>query len=99
MHPAPHRRAAMRPSLVLIAAASVLTMTSGWDGATVLVAADKAPAAQPSQEEMARDPLKFLDVARKTYKWDEPAEPAHIIGPIHFVGTQGLSSFLITTSA
>lgn len=29
--------------------------------------------------------------------WREPAEPAHIAGPIYFVGTKGLGVFLITT--
>lgn len=63
-------------------------------------AADKpaAPAAVPHNlAELANDPVKFLDVARKALQWDEPAEPAHIVGPIYFVGTQGLSVFLITT--
>jgi metallo-beta-lactamase class B len=30
--------------------------------------------------------------------WYEPAEPVHIVGPIYYVGTRGLSVFLITTS-
>src|SRR6185369_7142539 len=38
------------------------------------------------------------DAARKELKWDEPAEPARLVGPIYFVGTKGLSVFLITTS-
>jgi metallo-beta-lactamase class B len=29
--------------------------------------------------------------------WPKPAEPIHIAGPIYFVGTKGLSSWLITT--
>lgn len=42
------------------------------------------------------DPALFLQSARKQLKWDVPAEPAKIVGPIHFVGTQGLGAFLIT---
>lgn len=29
--------------------------------------------------------------------WLEPAEPTKIVGPIHFVGTKGLASYLITS--
>ena len=29
--------------------------------------------------------------------WVEPAEPAHIVGPIYFVGTKGLAAYLLTT--
>lgn len=40
----------------------------------------------------------FLDLARKALRWEEPAEPGRIAGPIYFVGTKGLGAFLITTS-
>lgn len=40
----------------------------------------------------------FLELARKALKWEEPAEPVEIAGPIYFVGTKGLGAFLITTS-
>ena len=53
---------------------------------------------QPTPEDLANDPILFLKTARKILKWDEPAEPARIAGPIYFVGTRGLSSFLITGS-
>jgi metallo-beta-lactamase class B len=53
----------------------------------------------PSPEELAKSPELFLATARKTLKWDEPAEPAHLVGPIYFVGTKGLAVYLITTSA
>ena len=39
-----------------------------------------------------------LQALRTALKWDEPAEPARIVGPIYFVGTKGLGSFLITGS-
>lgn len=31
--------------------------------------------------------------------WFEPTEPAHIVGPIYYVGTRGLGVYLITTPA
>ena len=55
-------------------------------------------AAQPKLEDVAHDPALFLETARKLLKWDEPAEPAKIVGNIYFVGTKGLSVFLITGS-
>jgi metallo-beta-lactamase class B len=33
----------------------------------------------------------------KPKSWSEPTEPFHIAGPIYYVGTRGLSVFLITT--
>jgi metallo-beta-lactamase class B len=54
--------------------------------------------AQPTPEELAKSPPLFLETARRSLKWDEPAEPAHLAGPIYFVGTQGLGVFLITGS-
>ncbi|MFO0815077.1 MAG: subclass B3 metallo-beta-lactamase [Gemmatales bacterium] len=53
---------------------------------------------QPTPDALAKDPVLFLKVARTALKWDEPAEPTKIAGPIYFVGTKGLSSFLITGS-
>src|SRR5688572_25199756 len=52
----------------------------------------------PSREELANNPPLFLEVARKALKWDEPAEPTKIVGPIYSVGTKGLSVFLIKTT-
>ena len=37
-------------------------------------------------------------VPRKQLKWDEPAEPTKIVGPIYSIGTKGLSVFLIRTN-
>src|SRR4029450_1204160 len=53
---------------------------------------------QPSREELANNPILFLKLTRKTLKWDEPAEPAKLVGPIYSVGTKGLSVFLIKTT-
>ena len=39
-----------------------------------------------------------LAAAAKELRWNEPAEPMKVVGPIHFVGTQGLTSWLITTT-
>ena len=54
-------------------------------------------AAQPKNDGPERF-LLFLKTVRTALKWDEPAEPAKIVGPIYFVGTKGLGSFLITGS-
>jgi metallo-beta-lactamase class B len=40
----------------------------------------------------------LLTTTRTALKWDEPADPARVVGPIYFVGTKGLGSFLITGS-
>ena len=48
--------------------------------------------------DVANNPKLFLERALKLAKWNEPAEPMKIVGPIYFVGTKGLSMWLITTS-
>jgi metallo-beta-lactamase class B len=48
---------------------------------------------------LAKNPRLFLEIASKAMKWQEPAEPMKIAGPIFFVGTKGLGVWLITTSA
>jgi metallo-beta-lactamase class B len=57
-----------------------------------------AQATPPSREQLASDNALFLRLATQSLKWEEPAEPLKIVGPIHFVGTQGLGSYLITTA-
>ena len=47
---------------------------------------------------LGENPVLFLKIMDKGKKWEEPAEPAHIVGPIYFVGTKGLCSWLIKTS-
>lgn len=47
----------------------------------------------------AKDEGALLGETRKALKWDEPAQPVRIVGPIYFVGTRGLSSWLIATPA
>lgn len=79
----------MRPFAHLM---SLIVCAIAWCLASFVLAADPTPA------ELAKDPALFLESARKQLKWDEPAEPAKIVGPIYFVGTKGLSVYLITTS-
>jgi metallo-beta-lactamase class B len=44
--------------------------------------------------------LNAAQILSNSFKlWREPAEPAHIVGPIYFVGTKGLGVYLITTPA
>jgi metallo-beta-lactamase class B len=56
------------------------------------------PEAVPTKEQLARDNNLFISLAKKVLKWEEPADPVHIVGPIYFVGTKGLGAFLFTTS-
>jgi metallo-beta-lactamase class B len=51
----------------------------------------------PTREQLAHDNGLFLAGAIAALKWEEPAQPLHIAGPLYFVGTQGLGSYLITT--
>lgn len=72
--------------------ASTLLLALAWP------AAAQTPPNMPSIEQLANDNHLFLSLARKVLKWEEPAEPLRIVGPIYFVGTKGLGAFLITTS-
>ncbi len=55
-------------------------------------------AAQPTNDGLGEVAALGLKTARTALRWDVPAEPARIVGPIYFVGTKGLGSFLITGS-
>jgi metallo-beta-lactamase class B len=55
------------------------------------------PPNAPTKEQLAKDNKLFIELATKYLKWDEPAEPIRIVGPLYFVGTQGLSSWLFAT--
>jgi len=61
-------------------------------------AAQTLPSNVPTKEQLAKDNNLFLSLARKALKWDEPTDPIKIVGPLHFVGTKGLSSWLFATS-
>jgi metallo-beta-lactamase class B len=52
----------------------------------------------PTKEQLANDNKLFISFAKKALKWEEPAEPLKIAGPLYFVGTKGLGVFLFTTS-
>lgn len=70
--------------------------------AVLAISMDHAVAQEPSQkitkEDLANNNKLFIELAKKALKWEEPAEPVKIAGPIYFVGTKGLGAFLITTS-
>jgi metallo-beta-lactamase class B len=51
-----------------------------------------------TKEELAKNNKLFIELATKALHWDEPAEPIKIVGPLYFVGTRGLSSWLFVTS-
>jgi metallo-beta-lactamase class B len=63
-----------------------------------LLLATTPVASQPKKDGLEEVAALFLTTARTALKWDEPAEPARVVGPIYFVGTKGLGSFLIKGS-
>lgn len=69
---------------------------------TFLLAAGAAGAQETppkvTKDLLAQNNKLFLTLASKALKWEEPVEPLKIAGPIHFVGTRGLGSYLIVTS-
>ena len=60
--------------------------------------AQTLPPNLPTNEQLANDNNLFISLAKKALKWEDPAEPARIVGPLYFVGTKGLGVFLFTTS-
>jgi metallo-beta-lactamase class B len=60
--------------------------------------AQDLPKSAPTKEQLANDNKLFISLATKALKWEEPAEPIKIVGPLYFVGTKGLGVFLFTTS-
>lgn len=72
--------------------AVALLLVAGTSGA-------QGAATAPTREQLASDNKLFIELATRQLKWDDPAEPVHIAGPLHFVGTQGLSSWLFATPA
>ena len=63
-----------------------------------LLLATTPVAAQLKNDGMENASVLLLKTVRTALKWDEPAEPARVVGPIYFVGTKGLGSFLVTGS-
>jgi metallo-beta-lactamase class B len=66
-------------------------------GLPATASAQELPAGVTS-EDLAKDNKLFLALARKALKWDEPTEPSKILGPLYYVGTAGLASYLLVTS-
>ena len=66
--------------------------------AIVTAAQAQSPPANAPKEQLANDINLFISLAKKVLKWEDPAEPVRIVGPIYFVGTKGLGAFLIATS-
>lgn len=79
-----------RIASLLAAVSLLLGITSGGRTQTLTPALTK--------EDLAKDNKLFINLARKALKWDEPTDPIKIVGPLHFVGTRGLSSWLFTTT-
>ena len=65
-------------------------------GLALLLAIPRIAATQDSAA-LANDPRLFLATEQQTLKWNEPAEPVRLFGPLYFVGTKGLAAWLITT--
>jgi metallo-beta-lactamase class B len=76
-------------SIIALALATSLVLSAG---------AQDLPRNAPTKEQLANDNKLFIALATKALKWEEPAEPLQIVGPLYFVGTQGLGVFLFTTS-
>jgi metallo-beta-lactamase class B len=67
-------------------------------GSALTARAQSRPPDAPTEEQLANDNKLFISLAKQALKWEEPAEPVRIVGPVYFVGTKGLGAFLFTTS-
>lgn len=76
-------------SIIALSLAASLVLAAG---------AQDLPKNAPTKEQLANDNKLSLSLANKALKWEEPAEPIKIVGPLYFVGTKGLGVFLFTTS-
>jgi metallo-beta-lactamase class B len=56
------------------------------------------PKTLPTKEELAKNNKLFIELASKALHWEEPTVPIRIVGPLYFIGTRGLSSWLFVTS-
>ena len=65
---------------------------------TLALPGTRAAPGEPTREELAKDTKVFIELPSKELKWEEPAEPLKIVGPLHFVGTRGLGAWLFATS-
>ena len=80
-----------RRVLLLSVIATVVLAVTRTDG-------QELPEKLPTKEDLAKNNKLFIELASKYLHWDEPAEPIHIVGPLYFVGTRGLGSWLFVTS-
>ena len=73
-----------------------------WILASLLVVCAQAVAQQVppnlTKDDLAKNNKLFIELASKALKWDVPTDPIKIVGPLYFVGTAGLSSWLFATS-
>lgn len=90
----PVHRSAVRRAFAVAAIAACATLALGL---VFAAGAQDPPSKAPTKEQLANDNKLFLELATRHLKWDEPAEPIHIVGPLYFVGTQGLGSWLFAT--
>jgi metallo-beta-lactamase class B len=81
-----------------VAAALTFTAKATSLGVATRAHSQTLPPNLPTKEDLAKDNNLFLTLARKALKWDEPTDPIKLIGPLYFVGTAGLSSWLFTTA-
>lgn len=66
-------------------------------GTETVSRAENAMTPENIRDSLAKNPSLFIKVASKKLQWEGEAKASHVVGPIYFVGTSGLSSFLITT--
>jgi metallo-beta-lactamase class B len=66
-------------------------------GGALAANAQGLPPKVPTKEELAKDNRLFISLASKQFHWEEPTEPTKIVGPLYYVGTRGLGSWLFTT--
>ena len=73
-----------------------------WGLASLLVVCAQAfaQAVPPNltKDDLAKNNKLFIELASKALKWDVPTDPVKIVGPLYFVGTAGLGSWLFATS-
>lgn len=86
-----HLHCILRPANVLLA---TLVLAAGGPVAH----AQSVATGVPTRDELARDNKRFVNLASKAFKWEEPSEPVKIAGPLYFVGTRGLSAWLFATA-
>ena len=69
-------------SIIALSLATSLALPAG---------AQDLPKNAPTKEQLANDNKLFISLAIEALKWEEPAEPIKIVGPLYFVGTKGLA--------